>query len=179
MNSFVPSGTAPPVRSGTHSPCFRGPESSESCRSSTACGARNFTNLKSFGFFLTDGALSTLVDRHLRISRHDKTSALLSCNASHHTTKTKQLNQHLTYGPIRQCDFVFGDTSMCASVRATTRSSSASISNGHRHRKLLHKSRRGEVANPGVLISWTAGRRNASLTLYVSARHSSNEGAAA
>jgi len=177
VNSFVPSGTAPPVRSGTRSACFRGPESSEKSRSSIACSARNFTNLKSYGFFLTDRALSTSVDRHPQSSRPDKTRALLSCVASHQTKKSKQLNQYPTNRPIRQCDFVFGDTPMHASVRATTRSSSAS--EGHGHRKLLRKSPRGELANPGVLISWTAGRRSASLTLDVSARHSSLEGAAA
>jgi hypothetical protein len=179
VNSFVPSGTAPLVRLGTRSPCFRGPESPESSRSSTACGVRNFTNLKSFGFFLTDRAFSTSVDRHPQSSRPDKTSALLSREASHHTTKSKQLNQYLTNRPIRQCDFVFGDTRMYASVRATTRSSSAPISNLHRHTKLLRKSRRGELANPGVLISWAAGHINAILTLYVRARHASNEGAVA
>jgi hypothetical protein len=109
--------------------------------------------------------------------------------------------------PIRQYDVVFGDTRIHASVRATTRSSSSPGSNVHRRTKLLRKSRRGELANQeffelvpadrvcsasgdrhwasvrhdniSVLINWTAGRNNASLALYVSARHSSNEGAAA
>jgi hypothetical protein len=87
--------------------------------------------------------------------------------------------QRLTTTPNRQYDFVFGGTRMHASVRANTRSSSSPISNGHRHTKLLRKSRRGELANLGVLTSWAAGHSNAILTLHVSARRSSNEGAAA
>jgi hypothetical protein len=43
----------------------------------------------------------------------------------------------------------------------------------------LRKSRRGELANPDVLISWVAGHINAILTLYVRAWHASNEGATA
>jgi hypothetical protein len=73
----------------------------------------------------------------------------------------------------------FGDTRLHANARVSTRSSSASISNLHRHTKLLRKSRRGELANPGVLISWVAGHINAILTLYVRAWHASNEGATA
>jgi hypothetical protein len=68
---------------------------------------------------------------------------------------------------------------MHASVRATTRLSSSPGSNVQRRTNLLRKARRGELANPGVLISLTAGRRKASLTLDVSARRSSIEGAAA
>jgi hypothetical protein len=81
--------------------------------------------------------------------------------------------------PIRQYDFVFDDTRLHASVRANARSSSSPVSNVHRPTKQLRKSRRRELANPGVLIRWVAHHSNAILTLHVSARRSSNEGAAA
>jgi hypothetical protein len=184
VNSFVPWGTAIPVRSGTRSPCFRGPKSLEMFRSSTACRARNFPNQLNLTCCCEPAGCE-------QVDWCDQSSRF----------------QCLTNKLIRQYDFVFGDTRMHASVRASTRSSSAPVSNVHRHAKLVHKSRRGELANPeslgffptdrvwsasadrhqgsvrhdkiSVLISWTAGRRNASLTLYFSARRSSNEGAAA
>src|SRR5216683_1882795 len=56
--------------------------------------------------------------------------------------------QSLTNTPIRQYDFVFGDTRMHASVRASARTSSSPVSYVHRHTTLLRKSRRGELANP-------------------------------
>lgn len=208
MNSFVPSGTATPVPSGTRSSCYRGPESLEIFRSSTACRARNFPNLESFGFFLTDRAFSTAGDRHQRsAARRHKTSALILCwSADHETTLT--LNQFLTNTPIRQYDFVFGDTRMHASARPSARSSSSLLSKVHRHTKQLRKSHRGELANPesfGVFPTEcafsTSGHRQltvageftisalfsrsascgTALTLSLarfSARQSSNEGAA-
>jgi hypothetical protein len=53
------------------------------------------------------------------------------------------------------------------------------VSNAHRPTKLLRRSCRGALANLGVLTSWAAGHNNAILTLNVSARRFSNEGAAA
>jgi hypothetical protein len=184
VNSFVPWGTAIPVRSGTRSPCFRGPKSLEMFRSSTACRARNFPNQLNLTC-CCEPAGCEQVDWCDRSSR-------FRC---------------LTNTPIRQYDFVFGDTRMHAGVRASARTSSSPVSNVHRHTTLLRKSRRSELASPesfeffptdhacsasgdrhqgsvrhdrvSVQISWAAGRRNASLTLYFSARHSSNEGAAA
>jgi hypothetical protein len=184
VNSFVPWGTAIPVRSGTRSPCFRGPKSLEMFRSSTACRARNFPNQLNLTC-CCEPAGCEQVDWCDRSSR-------FRC---------------LTNTPIRQYDFVFGDTRMHAGVRASARTSSSPVSNVHRHTTLLPKSRRSELASPesfeffptdhacsasgdrhqgsvrhdrvSVQISWAAGRRNASLTLYFSARHSSNEGAAA
>jgi hypothetical protein len=178
VNSFVPSGTAPPVRSGTRSPCFRGPESPESPCRSTVCGARNFTNLKSFGFFLTDRALSTSVDRHSQSSRPDRTRASPSGDASRRTTKSTQQNQYPTIRQVRQCDLVFGNPMTYASVRARTRSSSTPGSTVHRHTKQLRNPRRGGPADPGVPIGWAAGLSNAILALDVSARFS-REGASA
>jgi hypothetical protein len=183
VNSFVPWGTAIPVRSRTRSPCFRGPKSPEIFRSSTACGARNFPNQLNLTCCCEPaGCEQVQVDW-----RRDQCSRF----------------QYLANTPIRQHDFVFGDTRMHASVRLITRSSSSPGLNVHRHAKLLRKFHRGELANPeffptdhawsasgdrhhgsvrrdniSVLISWTAGSSE-SLTLYVSARHFSNEGAAA
>jgi hypothetical protein len=181
VNSFVPWGTAIPVRSGTRSACFRGPKSREIFRSSTACRARNFPNKLNLTC-CCEPAGCEQVDWRDQCSRF----------------------QCLTNTPIRQYDFVFSDTRMHTSARASTRSSSSLVSNVHRHTKLLCKFGRGELANPqffptghacsasgdrhqgsarhdkiSVLLSWTAGRSSASLTLYVSVRHSSNEGAAA
>jgi hypothetical protein len=185
VNSFVPSGTATPVRSGTRSPCFRGPKSLEIFRSSTACRARNFPNELNLTCCCEPACCE-------QVNWRDHWSSRFQC---------------LTNTPIRQCDFVFGDTRMHASVRESARTSSSPVSNVHRHTTLLRKSRRGELANPesfeffpmdhdcsasghrhqgsvrhdkiSVLLSWTAGCGNASLTLYFSARHSSNEGVAA
>jgi hypothetical protein len=54
VNQLVLSGTATLVPSGTHSSCYRGPKSGLRPCCSTLCSARNFTNLKSFEFSLTD-----------------------------------------------------------------------------------------------------------------------------
>jgi len=156
VNSFVPWGTAIPVRLGTRSPCFRGPKSPEIFRSSTACRARNFTNPLNLTC-CCEPAGCEQVDWRDRSYRF----------------------QALTNTQIRQCDVVFGDTRMHASACVSTRSSSSLVSNVRRHTRPLRKSRRDELANPGVLISWAAGPSNASLTLHVSVRRASNEGAAA
>jgi hypothetical protein len=184
VNSFVPLGTATPVRSGTRSPCYRGPKSPEIFRSSTACCARNFPNELNLTCCCEPAGCE-------QVNWRDQSSRF----------------RCLTNTPIRQYDLVFGDTHMHASVRASARSSSSPISDVHRHTTLPRKARRGELANPesfecfptdhacsasgdrhqrsvrhdkiSVLLSWTAGCSNANLTLYFSARHSSNEGAAA
>jgi hypothetical protein len=54
VNQLVLSGTATLVPSGTQSSCYRGPKSGLRPCCSTLCSARNFPNLKSLGFFLTD-----------------------------------------------------------------------------------------------------------------------------
>lgn len=61
MNQVVLSGTAPHVPSGTRFSCHRGPESRITRWRSVRCSRRNFPNLESFGFFLTDAAGSTAV----------------------------------------------------------------------------------------------------------------------
>ena len=69
VNHLVLSGTATLVPSGTRSSCYRGPKSSETFWRSTSFRARNFSNLESFGFFLTERAFSTAVvsGRNFRI----------------------------------------------------------------------------------------------------------------
>ena len=54
MNHLVLSGTAGVVPSGTRSSCYRGPESELTPWRSIPCQSRNFPNLESFGFLLTD-----------------------------------------------------------------------------------------------------------------------------
>jgi hypothetical protein len=54
VNHLVLSGTATHLLSGTGSSCYRGPKSGVRFWRSTSFRARNFTNLESFGFFLTD-----------------------------------------------------------------------------------------------------------------------------
>ena len=63
MNRLVQSGTLRVVLSGTGSSCYRGPKSPVSQARSAACGARNFTNVDSFGIFLTDPAICPPVDK--------------------------------------------------------------------------------------------------------------------
>jgi hypothetical protein len=54
VNHLVLSGTDCVVPSGTRSSCYRGPESQLTAWRSTVFRPRNFTNLESFGFLLTD-----------------------------------------------------------------------------------------------------------------------------
>lgn len=68
MNQLVLSGTATLVPSGTRSSCYRGPKSGlRPCRA-TLCSTRNFPNLKSFGFSLTDAAWVASGDNQQRLS---------------------------------------------------------------------------------------------------------------
>jgi hypothetical protein len=57
VNHLVLSGTATLVPSGTGSSCYRGPESVLSDCYQSRSSRRNFTNQKSCGFLLTDGAV--------------------------------------------------------------------------------------------------------------------------
>ena len=66
MNQLVLSGTATFVPSGTGSSCYRGPESVLSACYHARSSRRNFTNQKSFGFLLTDGAVFHAVHNSLR-----------------------------------------------------------------------------------------------------------------
>ena len=62
MNHLVLSGTATVVPSGTRSSCYRGPESELIPWHSISISSRNFPNLESFGFLLTDDASRWTVD---------------------------------------------------------------------------------------------------------------------
>jgi hypothetical protein len=69
VNQLVLSGTATPVPLGTQSSCYRGPKSGLRPCCSTLCSARNFPNLKSFGFSLTDPAFAAAAgDNQQRLS---------------------------------------------------------------------------------------------------------------
>jgi hypothetical protein len=54
VNQFVLLGTTSDVPTGTRSSCYRGPKPDETSWHPTTCLGRNFTNLESFGFFLTE-----------------------------------------------------------------------------------------------------------------------------
>ena len=62
MNSIVLSGTRTLVPSRTRSTCYRGRKSELTLCCAKIFRARNFTNLESFGFLLTDLRLLTAVD---------------------------------------------------------------------------------------------------------------------
>lgn len=68
MNQLVLSGTVTLVPSGTGSSCYRGPKSGLRPCCSTLCSDRNLTNLKSFGFSLTDPAFVAAGDNQQRFS---------------------------------------------------------------------------------------------------------------
>lgn len=84
MNHLVLSGTNTIVPSGTGSSCYRGPESIETRYLRTACGNRNFSNLESFGFLLTDRALFPSVDSYRSAARN---ASLLLCSLISQTAK--------------------------------------------------------------------------------------------
>jgi chromosome partitioning protein len=63
VNHLVLSGTPSIVPSGTRSTCYRGPKSGETYCLSTACRASNFSNLDSFGIYLTNFAFSRVGEK--------------------------------------------------------------------------------------------------------------------
>jgi hypothetical protein len=63
VNQFVLLRTTTDVPTGTRSSCYRGPKSDETSWRSTTCGGRNFTNLESFGFFLTGACVFQAVGK--------------------------------------------------------------------------------------------------------------------
>jgi hypothetical protein len=67
VNQLVLSGTVTLVPSGTRSSCYRGPKSGLRPYCSTLCSARNFPNLKSFGFSLTDPPFVAAGDNQQRL----------------------------------------------------------------------------------------------------------------
>jgi hypothetical protein len=77
VNQLVLSGTATLVPSGTGSSCYRGPESVLSACNQARSSRRNFTNLKSSGFLLTDRAVFLVVNnsRDLRVRPVDGAAA--------------------------------------------------------------------------------------------------------
>jgi hypothetical protein len=99
VNHLVLSGTATHVLSGTGSSCYRGPKLVLRCWCSTAFRARNFTNLESFGFFLTDHPFCAVEDKRQTIAPGVIAAAPLNGDADgHHTTHAL----HLTDAEARQ-----------------------------------------------------------------------------
>ena len=91
MNHHVLSGTATHVLSGTGYSCYRGPKPKVTFWRSNSFRARNFTNLESFGFFLTDRALFTAEDNRQSFALSVMTAVFLNRNTSGKTTHTPQL----------------------------------------------------------------------------------------
>ena len=91
MNHLVLSGTTTHVLSGTRSSCYRGPKSGVRSWRKTFFSARNFTNLESFGFFLTDHPFFTVEDNRQSIAPSVISAALLNRNSSGKTTHPPQL----------------------------------------------------------------------------------------
>jgi hypothetical protein len=86
VNHLVLSGTNNIVPSGTRSSCYRGPESIETCCLTTAYAGRNFTNLESFGFFLTDRAFFASVDNR---SFAPRDASPLTCSFARQVAKQR------------------------------------------------------------------------------------------
>jgi hypothetical protein len=72
VNQFVLLGTTTDVPTGTRSSCYRGPKPDETSWHSTTCGGRNFTNLESFGFFLTRSRVFQPVDERAFVNSHQR-----------------------------------------------------------------------------------------------------------
>ena len=72
MNQFVLLGTTTDVPTGTRSSCYRGPKSDETSWHSTTCRSRNFTNLESFGFFLTRSRVFRPVGKRAFVKSHQR-----------------------------------------------------------------------------------------------------------
>ena len=72
MNQFVLLGTTTDVPTGTRSSCYRGPKSDETPWHSTTCRGRNFTNLESFGFFLTRSRVFRPVGKRAFVNSHQR-----------------------------------------------------------------------------------------------------------
>ncbi len=77
MNHLVLSRTATIVPSGTRSSCYRGPESELTPWRSIPSSPRNFPNLESFGFLLTDRASRLTVDSDRAAKPHAPAGRLL------------------------------------------------------------------------------------------------------
>lgn len=72
MNQFVLLGTTSDVPTGTRSSCYRGPKPDETSWLSTTCRGRNFTNLESFGFFLTGARVFHAVGKRAFEISHER-----------------------------------------------------------------------------------------------------------
>ena len=80
MNQFVLLGTTTDVPTGTRSSCYRGPKSDETSWHSTTCRGRNFTNLESFGFFLTRSRVFQPVSKRAFVNSHQRARTSHRCS---------------------------------------------------------------------------------------------------
>jgi hypothetical protein len=72
VNQFVLLGPTSDVPTGTRSSCYRGPKPDETSWCSTICARRNFTNLESFGFFLTGARVFQPVGKRAFVNSHQR-----------------------------------------------------------------------------------------------------------
>jgi hypothetical protein len=93
VNQLVLSGTATLVPSGTGSSCYRGPKSGLRPCCSTLCSSRNFPNLKSFGFFLTDRPVIAAEDNQQGLSASTVRVTLPSPSLNQRIGKTRLRQQ--------------------------------------------------------------------------------------
>jgi len=80
VNQFVLLGTTTDVPTGTRSSCYRGPKSDETSWRSTTCRGRNFTNLESFGFFLTRSRVFQPVSKRAFVNSHQRARTSHRCS---------------------------------------------------------------------------------------------------
>jgi hypothetical protein len=102
VNHFVLSGTRTRVPSGTRSSSYRGPKPKVTLWRSNSFRARNFTNLESFGFFLTGRAFFTAEDNRQSFAPSVTTAALLNRNTIGKTTHRPQLKALRLDNPFLQ-----------------------------------------------------------------------------
>ena len=80
MNQFVLLGTTTDVPTGTRSSCYRGPKLDETSWHSTTYRGRNFTNLESFGFFLTRSRVFQPVGKRAFVNSHQRARTRHRCS---------------------------------------------------------------------------------------------------
>jgi hypothetical protein len=100
VNQLVLSGTATLVPSGTQSSCYRGPKSGLRPCCQTLCSPRNFPNLKSFGFSLTEPAFVAVGDNQQRLGAGTVLVSLPSSIQSQRIGKS-WVRQQVRSGPGR------------------------------------------------------------------------------
>jgi hypothetical protein len=80
VNQSVLLGTTSDVPTGTRSSCYRGPRPDETSWHSTTCRGRNFTNLESFGFFLTGAPVFHAVSKRAFVNSDQRARTSHCCS---------------------------------------------------------------------------------------------------